>query len=191
MKILMTIVLALLVGCDGEAYKQWSAEREAKKEAKRKLAERKARLSVGPGGQGGWQYLNEGDVQYKAGDEYMLLRKVKADDHVVVGSINEGGEFGTAAFWKVDCKEGTQIESSLTYGDYTPVELDCVTFGSETWLYVYFFWTTARDEAPYWAADFDGFAVDEDFSTWDWTKVRQHATLQRAKMPEPEQEQAE
>ena len=53
MKILMTIVLALLVGCDGEAYKQWSAEREAKKEAKRKLAERKARLSVGPGARAG------------------------------------------------------------------------------------------------------------------------------------------
>ena len=42
MKIVMTAAIALLVGCDGEAYKEWSAEREAKKEAERRLAGRNA-----------------------------------------------------------------------------------------------------------------------------------------------------
>ena len=35
MKVLMAMALAVLVGCDGEAYKEWSKEREARKEAER------------------------------------------------------------------------------------------------------------------------------------------------------------
>ena len=31
MKVLMAMALAVLVGCDGEAYKEWSKEREARK----------------------------------------------------------------------------------------------------------------------------------------------------------------
>ena len=35
MKILTAMAFAMLVGCDGEAYTEWSKEREARKEAER------------------------------------------------------------------------------------------------------------------------------------------------------------
>ena len=35
MKVLMAMALAVLVGCDSEVYKEWSKEREARKEAER------------------------------------------------------------------------------------------------------------------------------------------------------------
>ena len=70
----MAMILTLLVGCDGEAYKEWSEEREAQKESERASAERNAKLSKGPNGDVPWQYLNDGDLQYWAYDGIMTLQ---------------------------------------------------------------------------------------------------------------------
>ena len=188
MKILMAMVLAVLVGCDGEAYKEWSEEREAKKEAEHARAERDARLRQVTGGHD-WQYLNDGDVQYADAGDVLLLRKVKSDDHQVVAYFTEDGIFATQAYWRADCEPGSQIETSGVYADGEPVMLECRRVDGETWLFQGSEWPGGGAFAL--NEDFGGFTVDEDFTTWDWTKTRQYATLQRAKMPEPEEERAE
>jgi hypothetical protein len=170
MKILMAMTLALLVGCDGEAYKQWSNWRE-----------RNAALSYGPFGELDWQYLDDGNVQYAPRSGTMFYRKVKSEEHVVIAYFDEEG-FGASAFWKVDCSVGTKIETSQTFSGGSPKTLNCRRYSGSTWLDIGVHWADS-DEPLRWAEDLDGFEVSEDFRDWDWSKAKQYATLQKASTP--------
>ncbi|MDA9625671.1 hypothetical protein N9S57_02760 [Luminiphilus sp.] len=184
MRILLAIALVALVGCD---YQEWSAERERKAEEQRLMRERNANLSYGPAGHRDWQYLNAGNVQYSAGDSAMVLRKVKSKEHVVMAYIDETG-FRARAFWKTDCEEGTEIETSKTYSSGTPKILWCKRYGDSTWIMAGTIWPD-RDEPKNWAVDFDGFKVDANFEYWDWTKAKQYATLQKAKPADSQEDE--
>ena len=190
MRILLAIALVALVGCD---YVEWSAERERKAEEQRIERERDAEeqrirrerianLIHGPAGLLMWQYVNDGDVQYAPHNGSMRLRKVKSEDHVVIAHLDEEG-FHASAYWKTDCEEGTEIETSKTYSDGSTAMLYCDRwYGDSTWIEKGVQWSD-RDEPLKWTVDYDGFEVSEDFRDWDWTKARQYATLQKAKKP--------
>ena len=184
MRILLAIALAALVGCD---YEEWSAERERKAEEQRIERERNAKLNYGPWGWLDWQYVNGGDVQHVPRNGSMRLRKVKSEGHVVHAWLDEDG-FNTYAYWKADCEQGTEIETSETYSDGSPVILRCQRHGGYTWLYKGSLWSD-RDEPVWWSRDYDGFKVNEDFSEWDWTKAEQYATLQKAKPADSQEDE--
>lgn len=173
MRILLAIALVALAGCD---YEEWSAARE-----------RNANLSYGPWNVLYWQYLNDGDVQYSAGDSVMFLQKVKSKDHVIAAYLDEDG-FNAFAFWKADCEEDTEIETSKSHADGLPKMLRCQRYGDSTWLVKGALWRD-RDEPSFWTEDFDGFEVSEDFTLWDWTKAKQYATLQKAKPADPQDDE--
>ena len=195
MRILLAIALVALVGCD---YQEWSAERERKAEEQRVELEREAEeqrierernanLSYGPGGWLNWQYVNDGDVQYAPYEGSMRLRRVKSEDHVVNANLDDEG-FRASAYWKTDCEEGTEIETSETFADGSPMMLECQRHGDNTWLRAGTLWETL-DEPLKWIQDYDGFEVSEDFTLWDWTKAKQYATLQKAKPADSQEDE--
>lgn len=186
MRILLAIALVALVGCD---YEEWSAERERKAEEQRIERERNAKLNYGPVGWLNWQYVNDGDVQYAPWDGSMQLRKVKSEDHVVIAHLDEEG-FHASAYWKTDCEEGTEIATSETYSDGSPMMLWCRIRDDSTWIETSVIWNN-RDKPANWNDDLDGFEVKEDFRDWDWTKAKQYATLQKAKQPTTGSDQGE
>ena len=186
MRTVLALYLIALIGCDGETYSEFKAEREAKQEADRILANRNARLIYGPRGWWGWSYVGESDVQYSSGDSMMVLRKVKSDEHVVMAYLDDEG-FSATSFWKAPCTPDTVIETSVV-DEYGPIELECDYFhhargAYATWLTVEVIWPD-REKPARWRDDFDGFVVDENFRDWDWSKARQWATLKRASQAE-------
>ena len=110
---------------------------------------------------------------------------------MVVGSINEGGEFGTAAFWKVDCKEGTQIESSLTYGDYTPVELIALPLARRLGCMFISFGQRRGTRLLTGQQTSTASRLTKTSQLGIGRKLGNTPLCRGAKMPEPEQEQAE
>ena len=129
-----------------------------------------------------WTELDDGTgVEYVETPAIVLYKKVFSDSHRVFAHLSENG-FHSFAWWKTDCVEGTEIETSRTFSSGKPMFLRCKADG---WLQMRVKWSDG--EPVLWSEDFDGFKVDVDFTEWNFTKARQFMTLQKAKQPEAQE----
>ena len=131
------------------------------------------------------------DVQWRIDTEHgYVMRRVYDNHEVLAGLIkNDDGEIqlNVNAIWLADCKEGTSIETSVTYTNGEAVSLGCFKqdWGNELWTSVT--WSDVDvDDLPRWSKNYDGFEADEDFDgyEWDFQPAVRHLTLQSAKPKE-------
>ena len=130
-----------------------------------------------------WQ-LQSADtgIQWKiTEDGYYWLRSVdRAAGHIVIAGVIEGS-FVAQASWFVDCVPGTVAETSQIDEGGQNFLLVCDQVEGLTYLRATSFWQEYSLNAPLtWRADFDGFAVDQDFREWDWERPKRFITLSRA-----------
>jgi hypothetical protein len=123
-----------------------------------------------------WVELNDGTgVAYRVFSEFVQYSKYFSDDHFVFAYLGTD-DFSATAYWKADCEDGTEIETSVKFRDGEPAKLKC--WGGDT---VMISVASKSGNPMKWKRDYDGFAVDVDFREWDWTKARQFNTLLKAK----------
>jgi hypothetical protein len=122
------------------------------------------------------------------------MRRVHDDKEVwaYLEWADEGSmELMAYAYFPVHCIPGTEIETSVSVSDGIQT-LKCATGLHGTNLWVGVSWSDVdTNDLPRWRADFDGFAVNEDFDSkqWDFRPALRSLTLQRAKLPGQETKQ--
>lgn len=130
------------------------------------------------------------DVQWRIREdgEYRMRRVYGNHKTIAWLTKNEDGTIvlHAGAYFLADCKEGTLIETSVTYSNDNTAILGCVKYDWGNELGILVQWDDVDlDGLPRWSRNYDGFEVDEDFSrTWDFQPAVRRLTLKSAKTVE-------
>ncbi|QQD22432.1 hypothetical protein GJQ54_11945 [Oceanospirillaceae bacterium ASx5O] len=108
-----------------------------------------------------------------------ILRKVNLDKNYVIYIFkNQDYSISAMAVFPTKCEPNTEIVTSKAYSDGTLKKLQCMEDGDAL---VYSVSWSAKDTDFKWTEDLDGFKIDENFRYWNFDKLDQEITLQKAK----------
>jgi hypothetical protein len=179
--LLLLVTVAVIIGAYF-GYLEYEKSQKLKAESQRLKAESqklKAELSY------------RSDFEWSWHDEYKriqiannnstgrnILRKVYMNrEYVIYAYKNPDYSMSAAVSFDVSCEPSSKIITSQKFGSGKPKILECHTDGdtlahSASW--------SVKGNNIIWEDNLDGFSFRVDFSDWDFTKLDQEITLEKA-----------
>jgi len=106
-----------------------------------------------------------------------ILRKVEIDkNYIIEAFISKSGRLISTVDFIVKCNPKTKIETTEKYKSGKPIILKCDDTGNS--LHYSRAW---NNTISIWERDIDGFSFYANFKNWNFTKLKQEATLSKAK----------